>query len=384
MSFDFATATNIVFGRGAIAQLKKISLEMGSKALVVTGADEHRFADHIEVLRLAGLQCNAYSVKGEPTIQMVRDGLGLSRSTDRDMVIGLGGGGAIDTAKAIAALMTNGGDPLDYIEIIGKGLPLTKRSVPMIAVPTTAGTGSEVTRNAVLKSEEHWVKASIRSSYMLPTVALVDPELTVSMSAGTTAATGMDALTQVIEPYVSRKANPITDALCREGITRGARSLRKTVTNPNDMDAREDMSVTALLGGICLANAGLGAVHGIAGAIGGWYLGPHGAVCARLLAPVMAMNINIARRTAPNGSVMVRYRHVARLLTSNPRAQPEDGVEFVKNLCADLNIPGLGAYYVEKSGFERMIRQALQSSSMKGNPVTLEDEHIAMILEQAL
>ena len=206
-----------------------------------------------------------------------------------DTVIGFGGGAALDAAKAIAILMTNPGDVTDYLEIIGRGKTLTEPPVPCIAIPTTAGTGSEVTRNSVIASREERVKVSLRSPLMLPKVVVVDPELTYDLPPAITASTGVDALTQLIEPFVCSRANPLTDGLCQEGIERVARSLRRAFESagrgeaPADAAAREDMAVASLFGGLALANAGLGAVHGLAAPLGGMIGAPHGAVCAALL-----------------------------------------------------------------------------------------------------
>ncbi len=265
-------------------------------------------------------------------------------------MIGLGGGSAIDSAKAIAALATNPGEPLDYIEVIGAGKPLRVPPLPVLAIPTTAGTGSEVTRNAVISSEEHHVKASLRSPLILPKVALVDPELTYSLPRLITAWTGSDALTQLIEPFVSNAANPLTDALCRDGIKRISRSLRTACDYPEDAAAREDMALASLFGGLALANARLGAVHGFAGVIGGMYEAPHGAICARLLPIVMEANIRALRERSSNHPALERYARIARLLTGK-KASPEAGEDFLIQWMTDFQIPGLGSYGLEREKF---------------------------------
>lgn len=211
------------------------------------------------------------------------------------MVIGLGGGSVLDAGKAIAALVTNLGNVFDYLEVIGKGQPLVNAPLPFIAIPTTAGTGTEVTRNAVLGSPAHGVKVSLRSPMMLPSLAIVDPELTYGLPPEITASSGLDALTQLIEPFVSVKANPMTDAICREGIRHAAKSLRTVYHNGADASAREGMSLASLFGGLALANAALGAVHGFAGPLGGMLNAPHGAICAKLLPLVMEVNIKVLR-----------------------------------------------------------------------------------------
>ena len=227
MRFEFATATRIVFGPGTLNEVGKLAAEMGRRALVVTGRTPARAVPLLERLAAQGLETVTYPVSGEPTVEVVRAGVALAREAGCDLVVGFGGGSVLDAAKAISILLTSGGDPLDYLEVIGRGQPLTRPALPCIAIPTTAGTGAEVTRNAVLASPEHQVKVSLRSPLMLPRLALVDPELTLTLPPAVTASTGLDALTQVIEPYVSNRPNPLVDAACREGLRRAARSLAR-------------------------------------------------------------------------------------------------------------------------------------------------------------
>ena len=269
MRFEFATSSRVVFGPGTLVELGGLVAGMGRRTLVVTGRTPERAGPLFEILKEQGIDYVVFPVEGEPTTETVRKGTQLAREAGCDMVVGFGGGSALDAGKAVAALLTNGGDPLDYLEVVGRGRPLTRPSAPYVAVPTTAGTGSEVTRNAVLLSPEHRVKVSLRSHLMLPRLALVDPELTRTLPPEVTASTGMDALTQLIEPYVSNRANPMTDAICREGMRRAARSLLRAYEHGEDPEAREDMSLASLFGGMALANAKLGAVHGFAGPIGG-------------------------------------------------------------------------------------------------------------------
>ena len=280
-----------------------------------------------------------FSVSGEPEISTVEQGVALAKTENCDLVIGFGGGSTLDAAKAIAAMLTNGGDLLDYIEIIGRGKKLTKWSAPFIAIPTTAGTGSEVTRNAVLASPEHKLKVSLRSPLLFAKVAMVDPELTYDLPPALTASTGLDALTQLIEPFVCNRANPMTDGLCVEGLRRAARSLRVAFSKGQDKDAREDMAVASLFGGLALSNAGLGAVHGLAGPIGGSFSAPHGAICAALLPHVMAINLRALRQRDPHGAALYRYEEAARWLTGNMNAKADDGVKWVRALVKDLKIP---------------------------------------------
>ena len=359
MQFEFATVARIVFGAGSAAKIDTIAAEFGSRPLLVTG--------------VRGATGTSFVVPAEPTVEVVREGAALCRAVRADVVIAIGGGSVIDAAKAIAILANNSGEPLDYLEVVGRGQPFEHGSLPVIAVPTTAGTGSEVTRNAVLGSKDHRVKASLRSPHMLPRVALIDPELTFDLPPAITASTGMDALTQLIEPYVSSRANAMTDMHCLEGIARVARSLRRAYTDGHDREARTDMAFAALLGGLALANAGLGVVHGFAAPIGGMYDAPHGAVCAALLPHGMAANLNARRE---------RFTTVARILTGRADASAEDGVEWVRNLARDLAIPGLATYGVTDSS--DLVHKASQASSMKANPVVLSTEELHEVLLAAL
>ena len=384
VSFEFATAGQIIFGRGKLADLKKIAPSFGSRALVVTSGSEVRAEPLYAFLKAANIDSTSFRVTAEPAIELARQGVELARDFSAEFVIGFGGGAAIDAGKAIAALTANPGDPLDYLEVIGRGIPLVNAPLPYIAVPTTAGTGAEVTRNAVLASAEHRVKVSLRSPLMLPRLALIDPDLMVSLPPDITASTGMDALTQVIEPFVSNAANPMTDAFCREGIVRAARSLRQAYRDGTNTDAREDMALAALFGGLALANAKLGAVHGFAAPIGGMFDAPHGAICAALLAPVMHANIEALRSRMPQNPALERYAEIARLLTGNPGAAAEDGAAWVETLTRDLDIPGLSAYGIVSSALDEIAGKAAQASSMKGNPVELTAHELTGILSGAL
>jgi alcohol dehydrogenase class IV len=384
MRFEFATATRIIFGAGALREVGPLAREFGPRALLVTGANPRRAEPLLALLRQHGVCAVAFPVPGEPELETVRQGVALGKRESCGLVIAIGGGSALDAGKAIAAMLANPGELLDYLEVIGRGQALAKPAVPFIAIPTTAGTGSEVTRNAVLASREHGVKASLRSRFMLPRVAVVDPELAYDLPPAITASTGLDALTQLIEPYVCSRANPMTDALCVEGIGRAARSLRAVFAEGRNAAARADMAVASLFGGLALANAGLGAVHGLAGPIGGQFPAPHGAVCAALLPQVMEANLRALRRRQPGADALRRYEEVARLLTGNADAAGEAGVEWVRKLVADLQIPGLGHYGLKREHAAGLVEKAGQASSMKANPIALTPDELAGILERAL
>ena len=322
------------------------------------------------------------SVSDEPVLDTVRAGAMVARDNGCDVVLGLGGGSAIDTAKAVAAMATQPSDVLEYLEVIGRGRPLVAPPLPCVAVPTTAGTGSEVTKNAVLGSREHRVKASLRSPAMLPRVAIVDPELTLSLPRDVTAATGLDALAQLVEPFVSTKRQPLTDALCRAALARIGPAIRTACDRPDDLRAREAMSFASLCSGMALANAGLGAVHGFAGPIGGMFPAPHGAVCAVLLPGVMEANI-AAARSLGDDDVLGRYTEIARILTNAPSAAPEDGAAWVRALVQDLAIPPLSSFGVTPAVIQELVGTAKNTSSMKGNPLPLSDDTLTAILRQA-
>jgi alcohol dehydrogenase class IV len=384
MRFEFATANRILFGSGVVRDVAPLAAALGRQPLVVTGRNASRAEPLLIQLRDHGLDPTVLGVAGEPTVDDVLAGVAPASASACDLVIGFGGGSVLDAAKAIAALLANGGDPLDYLEVVGHGRPLTKPSLPCIAIPTTAGTGAEVTRNAVLGSPEHRVKASLRSPLMLPTVAVVDPELTHTTPPDVTAATGLDALTQCIEPFVSPRANPLTDALCREGMQRAARSLHRAYLDGQDAAAREDMALASLFGGLALANAGLGAVHGFAGPIGGMFPAPHGALCARLLPPVMRANLQAMQQHAPDSPALARYTEVARLLTGDPEAQAVDGAAWVNDLVDALRIPRLAAYGIAPADIAEIVHNAQQASSMKANPIQLTGDELTDILQHAI
>jgi alcohol dehydrogenase class IV len=383
MNFEFATANRIIFGPGTAGKLASIAAGLGSRAFVITDCNNRRSIPLLDQIRNQGVEVTNFCVASEPTTDLVLNSVQKAREAASDVVIGIGGGSVLDTGKAVAVLLTNGGEPLDYLEVIGKGKPITKLSAPYIAVPTTAGTGAEVTRNAVLASKEHGVKVSLRSPFMLPDIAIIDPDLTQSMPPDITASTGLDALTQVMEPYVSNQANPLTDALCRQGLALASRSLVRAFEDGSDAAAREGMALASLFGGLALANAKLGAVHGFAGVIGGMYSAPHGVVCARLLPFVMETNVQALQSRSPGSEYLKRYQDVARILTTHRSATEADGVDWVQNLCHQLGVPGLAAFGVKREDFPEIVSKSQKASSMKGNPIQLSDDELTDILEEA-
>jgi alcohol dehydrogenase class IV len=383
VSFEFATPTRIIFGEGRVDEVPKLAAGMGSRALVVEGASG-RAEPLANRLREQRIPVTMLRVAFEPTVSLVEQSAARARSERCDVVIALGGGSVIDTGKAIAALLTNDAPLRDYLEVIGKARPLTDRSAPLIAIPTTAGTGAEVTRNAVLMAEEERVKVSLRSALMLPAVALIDPELTYSLPPEVTASTGLDALTQCIEPFVSPNANPLSDAVAREGVRRAAGALRRAFHDGTDVAARRDMAVASVCGGLALANAKLGAVHGFAAPLGGMFPIAHGTACARLLPLVAAINVRALRARVPSSPALGRYDEVARILTGHHAATAEDAAAWLEDLVGELGVPKLSAYGVRDEDVPRVVAAARQASSMKGNPITLTDDELAEALRGSI
>ncbi len=381
-SFEFATVDWIIFGAGKLNELGKQLAGRAKRLLLVSGRSSNAIPRVKEILASQEIPFTEFKVHGEPTVEVVRQGVKAAR--DCDVVIGLGGGSVLDAGKAIAALVTNPGDIFDYLEVVGKGQPLVHASLPYIAIPTTAGTGSEVTRNAVIESRGQKVKVSLRSPWMLPRIALVDPELSYSLPRAITASSGLDALTQLIEPFVSVRANPMTDAICREGMHHAAISLKRAYENGADETAREGMALASLLGGLALANAALGVVHGFAGPLGGMLHAPHGVLCARFLPLVMEANIKALETRQPAHSAIARYVEIAQILTGDKSATALDGVEWMSELVSELKIPVLSAYGMSEEDFPEAAEKTMKANSFKGNPIALNEEESRGILEKAI
>lgn len=386
MNFEFTTAARIIFGPGSVKKLGSLAGEMGRKALISSGFRDgsQPSCTLVDILNAAGVDAQCFMVPSEPTVELVQQGTELAKAGHCDLIIGYGGGSAMDTGKAIAAMTTNPGEVLDYLEVIGRGKSLSVPSLPMIAIPTTAGTGTEVTRNAVLGYKDKRVKVSLRSPWMLPRLALVDPELTYQLPPAITASTGLDALTQVIEPFVCNSPSPLVDAICREGMRRAAGALRRAYFQGDDHQAREDMSLASLFGGLALANARLGGVHGFAGVLGGMYpLAPHGVICARLLPLVVETNIVALQERDAQNPALAKYDEIARLLTGDQSAVAKDAVVWLQELRDELKIPGLANYGFRTDEIPLIVEKSAQASSMKGNPLKLTQPEMEAILERA-
>jgi len=383
VDFEFGTAGRIVFGEGRLREVGSIALALGRRALVV---QSERAGAHgiVALLQASGIVATELRVSGEPTVALAERGTRQAREAGCDLVVAIGGGSAIDAGKAVAALITNRAPVRDYLEVVGPGKPLTERPAPFIAVPTTAGTGAEVTRNAVLSVEDARMKVSLRSALMFPSVAIVDPQLTYSLPPSITASTGMDALTQCIEPFVTPKATPLTDAVAREGMRRAAGALERAVRGSHDTEARRDMSIASLCGGLALTNAKLGAVHGFAAPLGGMFPVPHGVACARLLAPVVGANVRALRARAPDSPALARYDEVARILTRDGSARAEDAEAWLRELTTSIGIPALATYGIGTGDIEAIVGRARRASSMQGNPIGLTDAELSEALAAAL
>lgn len=391
-AFEFTCVPRLVVGRGTFARIGELAAELGSSAMVVTNAGEPGDGGPVDELRdrlsRQGVRWAFWRQRGEPKIDDVDAAAQLARREQCDLAIGLGGGSAVDAAKAVAGLLTNEGSPLDYMEVIGRGQQLIQPAAPWIAVPTTAGTGAEVTRNAVLGAPERKFKASLRSPHLLARIALLDAELGVSVPPVVTASSGMDALCQLIESYTSNRAQPITDALAVKGISLAAAALPRAYVDGEDLDAREDMALAALLSGMTLANAGLGAVHGFAAPLGANFPVPHGTVCAALLPHVMRANVAALRAESPGHSYLGRYARIGRALTGREDFSDEDaidaGIDFTLRMVEQLNIPRLGTYGLAPDAVADLVGLARKASSMRYNPVVLSEEALREILNGAL
>jgi alcohol dehydrogenase class IV len=336
----------------------------------------------------AGVEHVKFRQRGEPKVGDIDTAIEIARQQKSDVVIGLGGGSAIDAAKAVAALITNGGAALDYMEVVGKGQKITQMAAPWIAIPTTAGTGAEATRNAVIGAPDRRFKASIRGEQLLARIALIDPELGLSTPPNVTASSGMDALCQCIESYTSTGAHPLTDALALQGITLATSSLKRAWSDGMDIDAREDMAMAALLSGIALTNAGLGAVHGFAAPLGANFPVPHGTVCAALLPGVIAANVAAFRAQAADHPTLGRYATIGRILSAENSLTDQQAIDAAILFCIDLSqelqIPPLGQFQITAADVPAMAELAKKASSMRFNPAALSDAALNGVLIDAL
>ena len=408
--FDFMAPQKILFGEGRLAQLGDLAAGLGRRVYLVTGSKSLEASGRLAAIggqfEKAGLKWEQGRVEGEPTVGAVDAMAQAAKRFGAEAIVAVGGGSVLDTGKAVAALLGNGGEVMDYLEGAGRGKALDKLSLPCIAIPTTAGTGSEATKNAVITTDDRTEKRSMRADTMLPAIALVDPELTYDCPLSVTAACGMDALTQLIESFTSRRASPLTDSMAREGLMHGM-DLLSLVVNPKDAAARGAMALASLLGGTCLANAGLGAVHALASPLGALFPIPHGVACARLLPAVLGAN---SRRMDIDEDpfLSIKYSMLIDMLT-DAQDNPELDVELLdmdeldeldrsgedpaqlgdaltkgfSRMNQRLEIPGLGSLGVGRADFDRIIDGA-GAGSLKTNPVELTREDLRQVLEESL
>lgn len=383
INFQFATSTQIIFENGSFQKVPGLIKNLGRKVLIVSGKNQ-KLSNQLSVgLKNLDIEFEKFNINSEPTTHDIETGTFLAKKTGCNVIAGVGGGSVIDSAKAIAALATNTGELTDYLEVIGKAKKMEEAPLPFVAIPTTAGTGAEVTKNAVIKSIEHNVKVSLRSDLMFPTFAVLDPQLTLTMTPEITACTGVDALTHLLETFVSCQSNQFVDIICREGISRIAKYLERAYLNGNDLEARENMAMASMLGGMALANVKLGAVHGFAGPLGGMFPIPHGAVCACLLPAVMEINIAVLKEKKLENQLL-KFNEIARILTQNKNSNAENGVSWVQEMVKKLKIPSLSDFNLNSDLFPELVEKARNSSSMKGNPVELSNTQLFEILNKSM
>lgn len=374
MPFGIVSPPRILFGRGEAAKAPALIAGFGSRGIVVHGANQGRSAWLIAAL---GDGVLTIACPGEPTLADIEAALPRARAHAPRWVTAVGGGAVLDMGKALAALIPSDSTAMDHLEVVGKALPLTANPLPFIALPTTSGTGSEVTRNAVIGLPDHGRKVSLRDDRMIARLAIVDPALTDQSPRGVTLASGLDALVQVIEPYVSCKATPYTDALTLPVIGPGLDALRRLMA-AEDPTARDTMAWASLCGGLALSNAGLGVVHGFAGVIGGMTGAAHGAICGALIGPVLAAN-----RAATIGEPRARLDCVCAILGTGLGCAGGDAPWALQAWAQGAGLPGLAALGVRPEDHDTIAAAALVASSTKGNPVVLSQAALVGILQQA-
>ena len=386
--FQFSRLPKISFKNGIISELPSISLNYGSRILVVTGMNS--FLKSIQAETLFGdfekkkIDHHIIQVPGEPTPEFIDNAVDSFKNQDINLIIGIGGGSSIDAGKAISAMMGRSESIVEYLEGVGnKEHPGTK--IPYIAVPTTSGTGSEATKNAVIsKIGKNGFKRSLRHDNFVPEIAIVDPELTLNCPKNITASSGMDCFTQLTEAYLSDKSNEYTDALAFEGLKSIKNSLRQSYDNGNDKEARTGMSFAALTSGICLANAGLGVVHGFASSIGGMYNIPHGLICGTLMSKSNEINVRELRKYSSNASALKKYSLLGQLFVDESGKTEDyyiDGfIQYLYELSNELSLSGLKSFRIEKKDIEVICSK----TELKNNPIVLTSENLHEIIISAI
>lgn len=388
-SFTLSGVPKVVFGDHTLSQVSELALEFGQRALVMTGA--HSFIEtpawpaFRTQLEAVGIRVEHAVVDGEPSPALV-DRLAVDfRAAEIEVVIGIGGGSVLDAAKAVAGLLRIPNSVMDFLEGVGPELPYSGPEVPFIAIPTTAGTGSEATRNAVLsKQGNEGFKKSFRHERLVPRYAVVDPQLLATCPKPLIAANGMDALTQLLESYVSTRANPVTDTLAMSGIRAVRDSLPGWYHEQGDVaQHRANMAYAALLSGVTLAQVGLGSVHGLAAPLGAFFPIPHGVVCGTLVAECTRVNIALLQQRQPNSDALWRYAHVGKVLQRDMTLSERDGlqalVQVLERWTEALDLPKLSAYGMREADIPHVVANC-RGSSMKTNPIVLSDDEVAGIL----
>jgi len=396
-SFGLGRLPRITFGAGVFAHVPTIVAGHGPRVLLVTGGRSFNGSPRRGELE-AGLAeagvtlVGSSSVTGEPSPADVEGPVARFRDADIDVVLGVGGGAVMDTAKAIAGLLKSGTELMDHLEGVGRGLPYPGPAVPVVAVPTTAGTGSEATRNAVItKRGPEGYKRSFRDETMVPADAVVDPDLLATAPPSLIAANGLDALTQLLEAYTSQRATPFTDALARDGLAAARDGLLAWYADPDGPDApaaRSQMAYAALLSGVCLANAGLGAVHGFASPLGAQLPIPHGMACGAVLWQVISANVAALADRDPESPALAKYADAGRILAELP-SNVDDGaararlLDTLHDWVERLEVPALSAFEMTAEHIPVIVADS-PGSSMRTNPVALTDDELTAILESAL
>lgn len=393
--FYIARLPRILFGKGQIAELPAVLAEYGKRALLVTGRRSLRGTEHwerlVRNLGQLGVQWREFTVDDEPSPALVDRAVERFRTEGIDVVAGIGGGSVVDAAKAIAGLLPRGNSVMDYLEDVGKGMPYEGPSLPFVAVPTTAGTGSEATKNAVLSVRgEQGYKKSFRHELLVADMALVDPQLLASCPPELIAAQGMDAFTQLMESYVSVRANPFTDSLALSGLEAFREGFFPAWDGGPGERAeagRAAMAYAALTSGITLAQVGLGSVHGLAQPLGSLFPIPHGVACGTTVAAATAVNIMALRQRMPESPALAKYAELGRLFAEAPDLKDEAAgdalVDALRSWTERLALPRLGEFGVTGDDLPRIVANS-RGNSMKTNPIHLSDEEIGQVVRERL
>ncbi|MCE9663757.1 iron-containing alcohol dehydrogenase [Halomonas sp. M5N1S17] len=393
-AFRIARLPDIQFGAGSITRLPRLIAEHGNRVLVVTGkrsfVTSHHWGELVAALETQGAVWHHVTIEGEPSPQRVDAIVSEHQENDIDVVVAIGGGSVLDAAKAVAGLLRTGDSVMDHLEGVGRGLPYRGPAVPLIAVPTTAGTGSEATKNAVLSVQgADGFKKSFRDERLVAAVALVDPELLAGCPKAQIAANGMDAFTQLLESYVSLNASPATDALAWSGMQAFCRGFWSAweEDHPEASRGYGQLAYASLMSGVTLAQAGLGSVHGLASPLGAFFPIPHGTVCGTLVAEATAANVAALRQREPSNPALARYAEVGRLLTGKHVLSDGEACDALATTLRDwthrLAMPRLGAYGMTNADIERVVAGA-RGGSMKTNPLVLTDAELGALLETRL